>query len=105
VRISSAYIVVLGVEVSQKGFEMEKMKVDMIEKWQAPRNVWGVCEFVRFCNFYQRFIRSFSEVARPLHDLMKVGQLWKWTKLEQSTFDELKQHICESPVLKHADPS
>jgi hypothetical protein len=53
----------LGVEVLQKGFEMEKMKVDMIEKWQAPKNVRGVQEFIGFCNFYQRFIRSFSEVA------------------------------------------
>jgi hypothetical protein len=42
----------LGVEVSQKGFEMERMKVDMIEKWKSPRNVWGVREFVGFCNFY-----------------------------------------------------
>jgi hypothetical protein len=29
----------LGVEVPQRGFEMERMKVDMIKKWQAPRNV------------------------------------------------------------------
>jgi hypothetical protein len=42
----------LGVEVLQKGFEMERMKVDMIEKWQAPQNIQGVQEFVRFCNFY-----------------------------------------------------
>jgi hypothetical protein len=62
----------LGVEVSQKGFEMEKMKVDMIEKWQAPKNVRGVREFVGFCNFYWRFIRSFSEIACPLHNLTKV---------------------------------
>jgi hypothetical protein len=43
----------LGVEVLQKGFEMEKMKVDMIEKWKSPRNVRGICEFVGFCNFYR----------------------------------------------------
>jgi hypothetical protein len=84
---------------------MEKMKVDMIEKWQAPRNVQGVWEFIGFCNFYCRFIRSFSEIACPLHDLMKVGQLWKWTESEQSAFDELKQRICESLVLRHADPA
>jgi hypothetical protein len=53
----------LGVEVSQKGFEMEKMKVDMIEKWKSLRNVRGVHEFVGFCNFYQQFIKSFLEIA------------------------------------------
>jgi hypothetical protein len=80
----------LGVEVSQRGFKMEKMKVDMIEKWKNPQNVWGVCEFVGFCNFYRWFIKSFSEIARPLHDLTKTGQQWQWTEQEQMAFDELK---------------
>jgi hypothetical protein len=78
----------LGVEVSQKGFEMEKMKVDMIEEWKSPKNVRGVHEFVGFCNFYRRFIKSFSEIAQPLHNLTKANQQWQWTEREQAAFDE-----------------
>ena len=56
-----------------------------------------------FCNFYHHFIKSFSEITCPLHNLTKVNQLWKWTKVEQYTFDTLKHMICDSPVLIHVD--
>jgi hypothetical protein len=95
----------LGVEISPKGFEMERVKIEAIQDWRPPRNVRGVREFIGFCNFYRRFIKSFSEIARPLHDLTKVGQLWQWTENEQHTFDTLKNMICESPVLIHVDPT
>jgi hypothetical protein len=95
----------LGVEISPKGFEMERVKIEAIQDWRPPRNVRGVREFIGFCNFYRRFIKSFSEIARPLHDLTKVGQLWQWTENEQHAFDTLKNMICESPVLIHADPT
>ena len=94
----------LGVDVSEEGFEMEQLKVEAIEEWKAPKNVRGVREFVGFCNFYRRFIKSFSEIARPLHDLTKVGQQWTWGDKEQYAFDTLKRMVCESPVLIHADP-
>ena len=95
----------LGVEVSPEGFEMERVKVETVREWQPPRTVKAVREFIGFCNFYQRFIKSFSEIARPLHDLTKKGQPWQWTDREQHAFQTLKEMICASPVLIHADPS
>jgi transposase InsO family protein len=95
----------LGVEVSSKGFEMEQAKVDAVREWKPPKTVRAVREFIGFCNFYRRFIKSFSEVARPLHDLTKEGQRWQWTEREQYAFEELKRRICESPILIHADPA
>jgi hypothetical protein len=95
----------LGVEVSSKGFEMEQAKVDTVREWKPPKTVRAVREFIGFCNFYRRFIKSFSEVARPLHNLTKEGQWWQWTEREQYAFKELKRRICESPILIHADPT
>ena len=94
----------LGVEVTLEGFEMEWLKVETIQDWRPPRNVRGVREFIGFCNFYRCFIKSFSEIAQPLHDLTKVGQQWQWTDTKQHAFDTLKRMVCESPVLIHADP-
>ena len=95
----------LRVGVSLKGFEMEKVKVDVVEKWVAPRNVCQVQEFIGFCNFYCCCIRSFSEITHPLHDLTKVGKQWQWMEQEQTTFQTLKDMICASPVLIHVDPA
>ena len=94
----------LGVEVSPEGFEMEHVKVDAVRRWKPPGTVRAVREFIGFCNFYRRFVKSFSEIARPLHDLLKDGQRWQWTDREQHAFETLKRMICESPILIHADP-
>ena len=69
----------LGVELSANGFEMECIKINAVCKWQPPKNVKSVCEFIGFCNFYRRFIKNFAEITRPLHDLTKQDQKWEWT--------------------------
>ena len=95
----------LGVEVSADGFEMEKSKVETVQEWKVLGTVRGVREFMGFCNFYQRFIKDFSEIAQPLHDLTKLGQKWEWTEKEDNAFELLKEAISQSPVLIHADPT
>ena len=95
----------LGVDVSQDGFEMEQVKVETVRDWQPPKNVRAVREFIGFCNFYRRFIKSFSEIARPLHDLTKKDHKWDWTPNCQHAFETLKEMVCQSPILIHADPT
>ena len=51
---------------------MKKVK-DIIE-WKAPRSVHEVQQFLGFANFYRRFIKGYSGVARPLSNLTKKGQ-------------------------------
>jgi deoxyuridine 5'-triphosphate nucleotidohydrolase len=93
----------LGVELSARGFEMECVKVDTVWDWQPPQNVRRVHEFIGFCNFYRWFVKGFAEVARPLHDLTKKDQKWEWTPRHQHALQTLKDIICMTPVLAHAN--
>ena len=68
----------LGVQLLVEGFEMECLKVDVIQEWKPLRDIQGVWEFIGFCNFYQRFVKNFVEVAQPLHDLTKLRAKWEW---------------------------
>jgi len=43
----------LGMDISQDGFEMEQVKVEMVQDWQPPKNIRAVREFIGFCNFYR----------------------------------------------------
>jgi len=94
----------LGVELSANGFEMERVKIDAVRDWQPPRMVRAVREFIRFCNFYRHFVKNFAKVARPLHDLTKLNTKWEWGTRQQHAFETLKEIICASLVLIHADP-
>ena len=55
------------------------------------------------CNFYRRFIRGFSQIAKPLNDRLKKGAQWTWEEPEDKAFEELKRWICEEPVLLQPD--
>ena len=93
----------LGIKVTTEGFEMEDKKITDVQQWKPPRNVRGVQSFLGFCNFYRRFIKNFSLIARPLHDLEQKNYPWRWTQREQEAFKHLKRIVTEKPTLAHVD--
>jgi len=60
--------------------------------------------FLGFCNFYRRFIKNFSKIAKPLTALTQKGLKFKWTEACQQAFNELREAIIHGPVLAHFDP-
>ncbi|KAF8753979.1 hypothetical protein RHS01_06513 [Rhizoctonia solani] len=95
----------LGIIVSDKGFSLDKLKIQAVQEWPAPTKVKEVQSFLGFANFLRRFVTNFSHIARPLHNLVKKDMPWKWDIKEQEAFQGLKDAITNAPVLCHADPS
>ena len=46
--------------VSERGIEVDKAKIEVIEKLPPPVNVKGICSFLGHVGFYRRFIKDFS---------------------------------------------
>ena len=82
---------------------MDPVKLQGIKDWPTPTSVKAVRSFVGFANFYRRFISNFSALTRPLHDLTRKDQPWKWTQVEQDAFDTLRNHFITAPVLLMPD--
>jgi len=59
----------LGVIISHNSISMDPVKIAGVTEWPAPTNKKEVQSFLGFTNFYRRFIKDFSEHARPLFDL------------------------------------
>ncbi|KAF8747623.1 hypothetical protein RHS01_11318 [Rhizoctonia solani] len=95
----------LGIIVSDKGFSLDKLKIQAVQEWPTPTKVKEVQSFLGFANFLRRFVANFSHMARPLHNLVKKDTPWKWDTKEQEAFQGLKNAITNAPVLCHADPS
>ena len=51
--------IVLGHKISNEGIEVDKAKIDIIEKLHYPTNVKGVRSFWGHVGFYRRFIKDF----------------------------------------------
>ena len=52
--------IVLGHKISERGIEVDKAKVDAIEKMPCPKDINGIRSFVGHTDFYRRFIKYFS---------------------------------------------
>src|SRR5229473_8258055 len=78
-----AQINYLGLIVSFDKIMMDPVKVQGIADWPQLMNLTEVCSFLGFCNFYQHFIRKFSQIAKPLNELMQKDKKWTW-ELDQN---------------------
>src|SRR5277367_3814716 len=77
---------------------MDPVKVEGILKWPTPQCKHDVQSFLRFCNFYRRFTKHFTGIARPLH-VLTGNAPFEWTTDCQEAFDKLKTLIMTAPVL------
>ena len=69
----------------------------------SPTTVKETRGFLGFGNFYRQFIRHFSNLAKPLNDLLKKDQKFEWTEKCQRAFDDLKKRFTEELVLMMPD--
>jgi hypothetical protein len=61
----------LGLIIRDGETRMDPAKVSGVANWPEPENKKELQSFLGFCNYYCRFIKDFSEIAHPLHDLIK----------------------------------
>ena len=52
--------IVLGHLVSERGIEVDKAKIEVIEQLPSPMNVKGIRSFLGHVGFYRQFIKDFS---------------------------------------------
>ena len=95
----------LGLLVSTEGLKINPEKVAVVVDWPAPTNLRQAQSFIGFCNFYRRFIRDFSKIARPLTRLARKDIPFQWNSDCEGSFVELKRQITSAPVLRHFDRS
>jgi RNase H-like domain found in reverse transcriptase/Reverse transcriptase (RNA-dependent DNA polymerase)/Integrase zinc binding domain len=97
----------LGLVVEEGKLAMDPAKLKGILDWPAPKTVKEVQSFIGFGNFYHRFVKKFSHLAHPLHDLLKKDKKFVWSEECQESFDQLKKWFTEEPVLmmpNHSEP-
>jgi len=87
-----------------KALRMDPAKVKAIMEWAAPTTVKGTLGFLGFANFYQRFIKGFSEIVAPLTALTKRDVKFEWTEEANNAFKRLKKAFVSAPMLLQFNP-
>ncbi len=81
---------------------MNPSKAKTIEVLETPTNKNEIQSFLGLVNYYRRFIRNCSEIAKPLTELTK-NLPFKWSSTVNVAFLELKKAIINEPVLTQFD--
>jgi hypothetical protein len=65
--------------VNKDGIRPNPKKVEVVQTWPVSKNVHDVKSFLGLVNYFQKFIKQYSEIAVPLTDLTKESHPWVWT--------------------------
>ncbi|XP_070011344.1 uncharacterized protein [Nicotiana sylvestris] len=90
---------VLGYQVSSKGIEVDRAKVDVIEKLPPPTSVKTIRSFLGHAGFYRRFIRDFSKIVNPLCKLLEKDHPFLFSNDCKVAFEKLKKRLVTAPII------
>ncbi|WVZ97508.1 hypothetical protein U9M48_043035 [Paspalum notatum var. saurae] len=90
----------LGYVVTPQGIEVDSSKIATIQEWPTPTTVTQIRSFLGLAGFYRRFVRDFSSIAVPLHELTKKDVPFAWSDSQEVAFSTLKDKLTHAPLLK-----
>nr|GFA04466.1 reverse transcriptase domain-containing protein [Tanacetum cinerariifolium] len=91
--------IVLGHNISKKGIEVNKAKIEVISKLPHPTTVKGIRSFLGHAGFYRRFIKDFSKISRPMTHLLEKNSPFIFSNECIQVFWTLKDKLTEAPIL------
>jgi hypothetical protein len=101
----------LGLIISMKGISMDEDKVETVRNWCREKktqngrcnNLFEVQQFLGFWNYYQRFIRKYSEKAEPFTTLINKDEPFEWESEQQLAFETMVTAFMTALALPHFD--
>ena len=64
-----------------------------------PKNYKQIQSFLGLTGYFRKFIPFYSVIAKPLSDLLKKNNAFKFNELEKTAFNQLKKILSERRVL------
>ena len=95
--------IVLGHRISKNGIEVDKAKIEVIEKLPPPTTVRGVRSFLGHAGFYRRFIKDFSKITKPLCNLLMKDAEFDFNEDCMRAFNTLKEKLISAPIVVAPD--
>jgi hypothetical protein len=89
--------------VSREGMIIDPERTQVIAKIPPPTSKKSMQSFLGQIDFVRRFVLSFSEMLRPLKNLIKKDTQYHCGPLENQSFNAIKKAIIDTPFLMSPD--
>lgn len=91
----------LGHRCTKDGLLPDPSKIECVKRYPVPTNSDEAKRFTAFSNYYRRFIKNYSVVAKPINRLTSKNEPFIWTAECQNAFDTIKNTIINPPILQY----
>ncbi|WVZ81413.1 hypothetical protein U9M48_028793 [Paspalum notatum var. saurae] len=95
--------IVLGHKVLERGIEVDRAKIEVIEQLPPPGNLKALRSFLGHARFYRRFIKNFSFIARSLTNLLDKDTPFVFDDACLEAFHTLKKALVIAPIIQPPD--
>ncbi|XP_054746122.1 uncharacterized protein K02A2.6-like [Anastrepha obliqua] len=95
----------LGYILNKDGISPDPKYIDAIKYMPEPTNQSELRSFLGAINFYGKFINHMRNFRGPLDELLQKNKTWRWTNVQQTCFDSLKDILSSKLLLTHYDPT
>ena len=102
-QICRKEVVIVGQKCTPDGRKPEDKKVEKILKWPALASVKEVRGFLGLCGTVRIWIPNYSQIARPLTELVRKNTEFIWDNRRERAFNTLKQLVSSAPALRPID--
>ncbi|GJY37954.1 putative reverse transcriptase domain-containing protein [Tanacetum coccineum] len=82
-----------------QGLHVDPAKIEAVKNWASPTTPTKIHQFLGLADYYRRFIKDFSKIAKSLTELTQKNKKYIWGENQESAFQLLKQKLCEAPIL------
>ena len=85
--------------ISPEGITIDPGRIEDIKAIVLPHNKKAMQSFLGKIKFVRSFIYDFTEIVKPLQEMIKKDFTFKWTKERREAFEKIKETIEEAPTL------
>ncbi|GJT90341.1 putative reverse transcriptase domain-containing protein [Tanacetum coccineum] len=89
----------LGHVIDSQGIHVDPAKIESIKDWASPKSPTKIRQFLGLAGYYQRFIKGFSKIAKPMTKLTQLKVKFEWGDKQETAFQLIKQKLCSAPIL------
>nr|GFA40855.1 putative reverse transcriptase domain-containing protein [Tanacetum cinerariifolium] len=76
-----------------EGIHIDPAKIKSVKDWASPKTSTEIHQFLGLVGYYRRFIKGFSNIARPMTKLNQKSVKFDWEEKAEAAFQLLKQKI------------
>lgn len=93
----------LGHIITEDGVKPNPEKCKSVKEFPRPKNAKSIKQFLGLSGYYRKFIKDYSKKSKPLTQLLKKDEIWKWGPEQEKAFVTLKEELCKEPILAFPD--